>query len=173
METEVLGLIMSGAGAGMLVGSTILSKLEIKNMVNSLGLGAAVLGLAFVGEAVAVICLEIRIILAVAPTLAFAAGCTFAFVLIPFQTAAQKETPVEYSGRVFGTINSVFTLATIGGTLSGGILVSLIEINKVFIISGVSLSFVGLLIVMYGMVKRGVFQRWHQKLQKHTESVKG
>ncbi|OZM58331.1 hypothetical protein CIB95_01815 [Lottiidibacillus patelloidae] len=169
METEVLGLIMSGAGAGMFISSMLLSKISIKKLEQSLGLGAAILGLSFIGEAVMVIYFSISSVLILAPIFAFAAGSSFAFVLIPFQTAAQKETPVNYSGRVFGTINSIFTLATIGGTISGGILVTLIGINKVFVMSGGTLFAVGLSIALYAMLKNVVHVKVENEKQKINE----
>ncbi|MBO8157591.1 MAG: MFS transporter [Bacillaceae bacterium] len=153
MEVEVLGFIMAGAGAGILVSSTILSKVKIQKFEHTIGLGTAIVGLEFVIIVFIIKYLPIHLILITGPLIIFIGAGAFAFVMIPFQTAAQKETPVEYSGRVFGTINSTFTLATLLGTLSGGILVALTNVNFVFVCSGTGLMLIGAVLFGYYQAK--------------------
>ena len=154
MQTEVLGMIMASAGAGLLVSSTILSKLKIKNQERALGIGTFVVGLGYAGAVFSINLLPMNLVLLTIPAIIFLAGSAFPFVLIPFQTAAQQETPVEYSGRVFGTINGSFTLASLLGTLLGGVLVTFLGVNEVFVGCGAGLGIIGIAVVLFNLYKK-------------------
>jgi MFS family permease len=77
-------------------------------------------------------------------------------VFIPFQAAMQKRTPVEMTGRVFGTVSSLTTLSSLAGPLVGGIVVTWFGVASTYVASGGLLIFIGLLaIVMSNRMERG------------------
>lgn len=70
----------------------------------------------------------------------FGAGMAF----IPFQTMLQLRTPVTLTGRVFGTVNSLTSVAVILGPVLGGVLVTAYGPNLAFIVSGSLMFLMGL-----------------------------
>lgn len=53
-------------------------------------------------------------LLTVVVVVAFAAGVSYAFVAVPAQTQLQEELPAEVRGRVFGVLNMLVSLASLG-----------------------------------------------------------
>ncbi len=53
-------------------------------------------------------------LLTVVVVVAFAAGVSYAFVAVPAQTQLQEELPSEVRGRVFGVLNMLVSLASLG-----------------------------------------------------------
>ncbi len=140
---DIAGYAMAASGAGVFVMSAIWSKKQPPSLVFVLALG-----LSLVGVSIAVtpflVGLPMWIINLIFPTLFFIIGAGFGSIIVPFNVGVQKATPVQYSGRVFGTINSMTMLATIIGMLLGGVLSQFLGVTVTFIISGALLLVVGL-----------------------------
>lgn len=72
-------------------------------------------------------------------------GAAFGLVHIPFQILVQTTVPVDYSGRVFGAIQSATTLASILGMAGGGVLAEWIGVSLAFLVCGCLLIMIGLI----------------------------
>ncbi|QHE51065.1 MFS transporter [Pontibacillus sp. HMF3514] len=140
---DVAGYAMAASGAGVFIMSAIWSKKQPPSLTFVLALG-----LSLVGVSIAItpflIGLPMWVINLAFPTLFFMVGAGLGSIIVPFNVGVQKATPVQYSGRVFGTINSMTMLATIIGMLLGGVLSQLLGVTVTFIISGALLLVVGL-----------------------------
>ncbi|MGO5675736.1 MFS transporter [Bacillus subtilis] len=75
----------------------------------------------------------------------FIMGAAFGLVHIPFQILVQTTVPVDYSGRVFGAIQSATTLASILGMAGGGMLAEWIGVSLAFLVCGCLLILIGLI----------------------------
>ena len=73
-------------------------------------------------------------------------GASGALLFVKFTTYAQANMPVAYSGRVFGSIGSMLSSASMTGLFCGGILVSTIGAAHAFLFSGIMLFLGGLLL---------------------------
>lgn len=140
---DVAGYAMAASGAGVFVMSAIWSKKQPPSLAFVLALGLSLVGISL-GIAPLLIDLPMWIINLFFPVLFFIAGAGLGSIIVPFNVGVQKATPVQYSGRVFGTINSMVTLATVIGMLLGGVLSQLLGVTVTFIISGSLLLVVGL-----------------------------
>ncbi|MFC4323573.1 MFS transporter [Litchfieldia salsa] len=145
--TEIVGYGIAANGIGMLIMSIILSKKKIQSTAIYIGLGSAVVGLCFAGM-VLLVPLSIVMTTILTPLLFFIAGLAAAAIIIPFQITAQKGTPVQYTGRVFGTISSVTTLASLIGMVSGGVIAEIFGVNMAFVLSGGLLVIVGIVVLI-------------------------
>ncbi|POM99578.1 MFS transporter [Bacillus halotolerans] len=139
---ELAGWCMAVSGAGMLLTAAIVGKRRISSYLLYFTLGACLLGLAtgcvpFLGG--------LGIVGTALFTFAFfIMGAAFGLVHIPFQILVQTSVPVDYSGRVFGAIQSMTTLASILGMAGGGVLAELIGVSLAFLICGCLLIAAGL-----------------------------
>ncbi|MED4663450.1 MFS transporter, partial [Bacillus subtilis] len=61
------------------------------------------------------------------------------------QILVQTTVPVDYSGRVFGAIQSATTLASILGMAGGGMLAEWIGVSLAFLVCGCLLILIGLI----------------------------
>ncbi|MCC2529182.1 MFS transporter [Bacillus halotolerans] len=139
---ELAGWCMAVSGAGMLLTAAIVGKRRISSYLLYFTLGACLLGIAtgcvpflgglgIVGTALFIFAF-------------FIMGAAFGLVHIPFQILVQTSVPVDYSGRVFGAIQSMTTLASILGIAGGGVLAELIGVSLAFLICGCLLIAAGL-----------------------------
>ncbi|MGN7376438.1 MFS transporter [Bacillus sp. FSL K6-1012] len=139
---ELAGWCMAVSGAGMLLTAAIVGKRRISSYLLYFTLGACLLGIAtgcvpflgglgIVGTALFIFAF-------------FIMGAAFGLVHIPFQILVQTSVPVDYSGRVFGAIQSMTTLASILGMAGGGVLAELIGVSLAFLICGCLLIAAGL-----------------------------
>lgn len=71
-------------------------------------------------------------------------GASGALLFVKFTTYAQANIPVAYSGRVFGSIGSMLSGASMTGLFCGGVLVSTIGAAHAFLFSGTMLLIGGL-----------------------------
>ncbi|WP_059351733.1 MFS transporter [Bacillus coahuilensis] len=86
----------------------------------------------------------------------FVAGMSAGLVFIPFYAAAQTDTPVTMTGRVFGVMNSVTTIATIIGPIYGGWLSMAIGVILTFIITSSLLVVTAVVLTVYkSKIERG------------------
>ncbi|PSA95767.1 MFS transporter [Bacillus halotolerans] len=139
---ELAGWCMAVSGAGMLLTAVTVGKRRISSYLLYFTLGACLLGIAtgcvpflgglgIVGTALFIFAF-------------FIMGAAFGLVHIPFQILVQTSVPVDYSGRVFGAIQSMTTLASILGMAGGGVLAELIGVSLAFLICGCLLIAAGL-----------------------------
>ncbi|KUP40343.1 MFS transporter [Bacillus halotolerans] len=139
---ELAGWCMAVSGAGMLLTAVTVGKRRISSYLLYFTLGACLLGIAtgcvpflgglgIVGTALFIFSF-------------FIMGAAFGLVHIPFQILVQTSVPVDYSGRVFGAIQSMTTLASILGMAGGGVLAELIGVSLAFLICGCLLIAAGL-----------------------------
>jgi len=143
----VAGYSMAASGCGMFIASAIYTKKHISSTLScmffgSLGLGISLTALALMSQ------LSPTLLLIAYPILFFLAGFSFGSAIIPLNIIAQKSTPVDKTGRVFGMINSMTTLGTLIGMVSGGILSELFGVITTFIVSGTSIIAVSLLTII-------------------------
>lgn len=151
----VAGYSMAASGVGMFIASAIFTKKHIKSTLNYMFFGAFGLGISLIAVAV-MVHLSTTVLAIVYPMLFFLAGFSFGSAIIPLNIVAQKSTPVEKTGRIFGLINSMTTLGTLIGMVLGGILSELFGVVTTFIVSGVSLIVVSLLtIIIKFLMKEG------------------
>ncbi|SDJ10556.1 MFS transporter [Salimicrobium halophilum] len=140
---DLFGYLITASGVGMLTASVILAKktdynaflLMISGMTG-LGISFSLLGW-FTQMDLGYSTLWMII-------LGFVAGFTSSLGFIPFQASIQVTTPSHLTGRVFGVVNSVTTIATIVGPLTGGILATVYGVIPIFISTGVLLVLLSL-----------------------------
>ena len=142
---NILGWVMAGSGLGVVLSSLYLNKKEIRSFISVLSLASAVLGLGYIFLSTfihfPVLWIEI-----VYPLAGVIVGFCFGLALIPFEVMVQKMTPESHTGRVFGTIDSLTTLAAILGTTLGGVLSQLFGVHFTYDLAGGLLVVVGLVV---------------------------
>lgn len=152
----IAGYSMAASGGGMFIASAIFTKKQIHSTLNCMFFGAFGLGVSLIAVA-AMAQLSTTFLTIAYPMLFFLAGFSFGSAIIPLNILAQKSTPVDKTGRVFGMINSMTTLGTLIGMVSGGILSELFGVVTTFIVSGSSLIVVSLLtILIKSLLKEGI-----------------
>ncbi|WP_274309779.1 MFS transporter [Solibacillus daqui] len=152
----VAGYSMAASGGGMFIASAIFTKKQIHSTLNCMFFGAFGLGISLIAVA-AMSHLSTTFLTIAYPMVFFLAGFSFGSAIIPLNILAQKSTPVDKTGRVFGIINSMTTLGTFIGMVLGGILSELFGVVMTFIVSGTSLVVVSLLtIIIKSLSKEGI-----------------
>lgn len=153
---SIAGYSMAASGGGMFIASAIFTKKQIHSTLNCMFFGAFGLGISLIAVA-AMTQLSTTFLTIAYPMLFFLAGFSFGSAIIPLNILAQKSTPVDKTGRVFGMINSMTTLGTLIGMVSGGIVSELFGVVTTFIVSGSSLIVVSLLTIMIkSLLKEGI-----------------
>jgi len=91
--------------------------------------------------------------------LAFLAGVAFVLMFIPLQVLIQENTPFRVRGRVFGTLNTLITLAGTVPVLGAVTLVDFLGVKLVITIGGI-----GLIILAFYAArgKYGIFPNYHR-----------
>lgn len=139
---ELAGWCMAVSGAGMLLTAVIAGRRQITSYLLYFSTGTLLLGLAtggvpfLTGMGIAGMALFIFAF--------FIMGAAFG-LHIPFQILVQTTVPVDYSGRVFGAIQSATTLASILGMAGGGVLAEWIGVSLAFLVCGCLLIMIGLI----------------------------
>ncbi|MEK6459415.1 MFS transporter [Heyndrickxia faecalis] len=123
------------SGFGMLTASVLFTKIKLGEKLITLKISPAILGLGCIMVSTGT-GWPIGIIEAVYPCVFFLMGFSFTMAAIPFDVLVQKKTPETHTGRVFGTINSLSTLAVLVGILLGGSLSEWFGVRLAFLISG-------------------------------------
>lgn len=161
----LLGYSMAASGAGMFIASAILTKKKLHSVLKLIILASITMGLGFIASTI-ILPFPLVILMVLYPIIFLIIGFSFGIAIIPFNIDAQKKTPVEYSGRVFGTINSVTTAAVLIGMVLGGTLAQLFGVIIAFIISGLSLILIGFIFYIKTRMIKG-------SEQHGTKSFKG
>ncbi|HET7616783.1 MAG TPA: MFS transporter, partial [Bacillales bacterium] len=148
---HILGWVMAGSGAGVVISSLYLNNKEIRSCLTALTLASSGLGAGYI---LAGLCIHLPTLWVsiLYPTAGVVFGFCFGMGLIPFNVMAQKLTPSDYTGRVFGTISSVTTLAAVTGMLGGGFLTEWFGVVHTYVISGGLLVLIG--VIVYSFRKR-------------------
>lgn len=130
----VYGVVSSGIGVGLIVGTTAVNRFGRERPKKSIVLS----GLAIAAVGVALLGIFRAIPAAVGTTLTMGFGISF--VVVAAQTLIQQETPPEMLGRVSSSYMSVFSLAQTFGLLLSGHLAVWFGIPVVFLMSAVALA---------------------------------
>ncbi|MFG6149178.1 MFS transporter [Halobacillus sp. B23F22_1] len=144
---DLFGYIVTASGLGMfLAGWRLAKKTDYRAFPNMLA-GVSGLGISF---AMMGVCTYFDVAFSIlwGPLFGLTGGFAASHIFVPFQATVQVETPVHMTGRVFGVINSVMTIATIIGPLLGGWLASQFGAVPTFIVTAsilVLISFTGYL----------------------------
>ncbi|WP_141603642.1 MFS transporter [Terrilactibacillus laevilacticus] len=154
LPVHLIGTCMAASGAGMLISSLILSKINLGSRLITLAISPIIVG-GGLFSAGWFVHLPLSIINILYPIIFIFVGLAMGMAIIPFQVLTQKLTPSSYTGRIFGTINSVSTLFTILGMLTGGLLSEWMGGIRTFLASGTLLIIIGLLVtIFYRVIER-------------------
>ncbi|BCG57211.1 MFS transporter [Paenibacillus sp. URB8-2] len=135
---DLLGWCVGASGLGTLIAALLVGRMgSSRPPLLFMGLGAVLMGAVFAGAAVATAYGEPGAVIYIILFSAFLlAGAGAGLVFIPFQSMLQKRTPEAYTGRVFGTVNSLASASVILGPVAGGALVTASGPVAAFIVSG-------------------------------------
>ncbi len=162
---HLAGYSIAASGAGMLIASALLSRKKLRSQFLTLSISPIVIGVVLLLAGLFIHFPPI-LLMFIYPVLFFFAGSAFAFAVIPFEVMSQRNTPAAYTGRVFGTINSLSTLSIIIGLLAGGVLTELKGPAITYIISGTLLITIGVIVLLYRKQIEG-------RENHGTESIEG
>ncbi len=140
-STGAVGTAMAASGVGLAVSVGLLGRRSIRRPLAVMAVGTVGLGLVYAAAGLAV-CSPDAAAWAI-PLLFFLGGMAAGLVMVPFQSGAQKRTPVELSGRVFGVVNSVVTAMVIVGPMLGAAAVTLYGVVPAFAGTGGALAVIG------------------------------
>lgn len=138
--SRLLGITMSASGVGMAVAAIVLQKVRVARPLGWMAVAAMAIGFGFGGAA----------LLAGAhlgwgvPLVVFLAGGSAAVAMIPFQTAVQQETPVEWTGRVQSAVGTVSSISVVAGPILGGLLIQRVSVTPAFLLVSALLVLVGI-----------------------------
>jgi MFS family permease len=149
-SSQVLGYSMAGSGLGTLLITAYLSKKIIKNYSSYYLVGIFTLGVTFMANLIFTLTPQyIGIVLI--PLSFFVGGMAIGSVFITFQILVQRSIPVTNTGRIFGAISGITSLATILGLALGGIKAELLGVYPAYFVAGICLM---LLSICLRLVKR-------------------
>lgn len=157
-------IVVLPLGIGIVLGVLVLGRAElyvprrrlIEGGLLALGVLLVILSLAGpitrflqrVGSTSAVVDLSALVsMLSVVVAIAFCAGVSYAFVLIPSQTQLQEELPEEVRGRVFGVLNTLVSVASFLPIIVTGPIADVIGTQYVILFVGVLVFLAGTLSV--------------------------
>ncbi|MGN9864062.1 MFS transporter [Bacillus swezeyi] len=167
---ELIGTCMTASGTGMLLMTALLGKIKIRLFLRFFIGGTILLGISIGSLPFMTGLTEIWVFILFSLVFFFA-GAGFSFVYIPFHILAQKTVPVTFSGRVFGSIQSMTTFASVAGMSCGGLLSELAGVKYTFILSGCLLLVTGAVIGMINKERgRLIVTENHTGTERQTES---
>ncbi|RCX16191.1 putative MFS family arabinose efflux permease [Fontibacillus phaseoli] len=147
---NLLGWSIALSGVGALMAAGISQLLRSFSPLAKMGTGGVMLGIVFVGAGFFAqhgpfngFGYSLMLILF------FVAGLGAGLTFIPFQVALQQRTPESLTGRVFGTVTSVTSAASVIGPILGGYLVTAIGPQFAFILSGGLMALFGVLLLIF------------------------
>ncbi|AIQ11114.1 MFS transporter [Paenibacillus durus] len=154
---DLLGWCVGASGLGTLIAALLARRMgSSRHPLLFMGLGAVLMGAVFAGAAVATANGRPGAVIYIILFSAFlVAGAGAGFVFIPFQSMLQKRTPEAYTGRVFGTVNSLTSTSVILGPVAGGALVTASGPVVAFIVSGLLTLLLGTaMLALRGLIER-------------------
>lgn len=142
---NLLGWCMAASGFGTLLSALLAARMgSAGRPLIMMSTGAVVMGAVFASAAVITSYGEAGLGMNIMLFSAFAlAGAGAGLVFIPFNAMLQRRTPEAYTGRVFGTVNSLTSAGVILGPVAGGALVTAAGPVAAFIVSGVLAAALG------------------------------
>ncbi|QSF45513.1 MFS transporter [Paenibacillus tianjinensis] len=145
---DLLGWCLAASGLGTLLSALVSSRMG-KRPLLFMSAGALLMGSVFTAAALVTAYGEAGVWMNIMLFSSFtAAGAGAGLVFIPFYAMLQRRTPEAYTGRVFGTVNSLTSAAVILGPVAGGALVTASGPVSAFILSGVLAALLGLAMLM-------------------------
>lgn len=154
---RLLGITMSASGLGMVITALLMGRASIRRPMVWIAVGSLTLGVGFGGAAILVL---IRLFWAV-PILMLGTAAAAALAIIPFQTVMQRDTPVDWTGRVMAAVGVITSACVVAGPLVGGLAVSNFGVIPAFLL-------VGLLLILVSGI--GGVITWGQGRVHHAES---
>lgn len=149
VSDDLLGWCIAFSGVGTLTAAWFAQRLRITPLFK-MGIGGAMLGLVFAAAGFIVSRLSLTDgVTALMLTLFALAGLGAGMTFIPFQVMLQQRTPEAMTGRVFGTVSSLTSTATLIGPLFGGSLVTAFGPEPAFILSGCLMAVIGFLLLAF------------------------
>ncbi|OMF93449.1 MFS transporter [Paenibacillus sp. FSL R7-0273] len=145
---DMLGWCLAASGLGTLLSALAISRTGRRPLI-SMSAGAILMGSVFAAAALVTAHGEAGLWMNIILFSSFAAaGAGAGLVFIPFYAMLQRRTPEAYTGRVFGTVNSLTSAAAILGPVAGGALVTASGAVPAFILSGVLSALLGLAMLL-------------------------
>lgn len=145
---DLLGWCLAASGLGTLLSALVSSRMG-KRPLLFMSAGAILMGSVFTAAALVTAYGEAGLWMNIMLFSSFtAAGAGAGLVFIPFYAMLQRRTPEAYTGRVFGTVNSLTSAAVILGPVVGGALVTASGPVPAFVLSGVLAALLGLAMLM-------------------------
>ncbi|MDT3428468.1 MFS family permease [Paenibacillus forsythiae] len=154
---DLLGWCVGASGLGTLIAALLAGRMGgSRHPLLFMGIGAVLMGAVSAGAAVATATGQPGAVIYILLFSAFLlAGVGAGFVFIPFQVMLQKRTPVAYTGRVFGTVNSLTSTSVILGPVAGGALVTASGPVLAYIVSGLLTLLLGAaMLLLRGWIER-------------------
>ncbi|KUP24782.1 MFS transporter [Paenibacillus sp. DMB5] len=145
---DMLGWCLAASGLGTLLPALAASRTGRRPLI-FMSAGAILMGSVFAAAALVTAYGEAGLWMNIILFGSFAAaGAGAGLVFIPFYAMLQRRTPEAYTGRVFGTVNSLTSAAAILGPVAGGALVTASGAVPAFILSGVLSALLGLAMLL-------------------------
>ncbi|MGP4072717.1 MFS transporter [Piscibacillus sp. B03] len=143
---ELVGWIMGSSGGGALTIMLILNRFEeLRGYGWILGSSVLLIGVGFGGAGFLTTGISSIIIIA----LGFIAGVGVGLFTIGLNVILQRETNIENIGRISGIFSSLTSVMILVAPIIGGALVSIIGVSSVYQFIGVSLTFIGLIGIIF------------------------
>ncbi|MBY0010578.1 MFS transporter [Paenibacillus typhae] len=145
---DMLGWCLAASGLGTLL-SALAARRTGRRPLIFMSAGAILMGSVFTAAAIVTAHGEAGVWMNIILFSSFtAAGAGAGLVFIPFYAMLQRRTPEAYTGRVFGTVNSLTSAAVILGPVAGGALVTASGPVPAFIVSGILSALIGLAMLL-------------------------
>ncbi|MFX3636062.1 MAG: MFS transporter [Candidatus Pristimantibacillus sp.] len=169
MDESLLGWCIALSGFGTLTAAVLIRMLREWSLLAKMGSGGAVMGLVFAGAAALTLYGPFNsfghfLMIGAFFVAGLGAGATF----IPFQVTLQQRTPEQYTGRVFGTVTSVMSTASVIGPLCGGFLVTAFGAPLAFFLSGGIMFMIAIVLLLF---KNSIMQRREHIPANQTETA--
>ncbi|WP_059042551.1 MFS transporter [Paenibacillus rubinfantis] len=149
VSDDLLGWCITFSGIGTLTAAWFTQRIRISPLFK-MGIGGTLVGLVFAAAGFIVSHLPLTDgVMALMLTLFAFAGLGAGMTFIPFQVLLQQRTPEAVTGRVFGTVSSLTSTATLIGPLFGGSLVTAFGPEPAFILSGCLMASIGFVLLMF------------------------
>ncbi|SDG43753.1 Predicted arabinose efflux permease, MFS family [Fontibacillus panacisegetis] len=150
MSEDIFGWCITLSGVGTLASVGIIQLLRSWSPLTKMGVGGALLGTVFALAGYASAHLPANgWVFIIIMMLFFLAGLGAGMTFVPFNVMLQQKTPEAMIGRVFGTVTSITSAASVLGPVFGGTLVTAFGPAPAFIISGGLMAVIGLLLLVF------------------------
>lgn len=142
---SIMGWIIASVGLGAVVSITLINKRDHIKYGLTLGIGAILVGVGFVGIGR----LHDGFSLCLALGLGIVAGIGNGLWMVTFNYVLQNEAPKSMVGRVFGIVNVMMSAVLIIGPIAGGIFIHYMGPDYIFQWVGWVVSLVGFVVLLF------------------------